>query len=436
MVLGSDNPYPISVGSFQVPVVPPDVDPDEGQQFTVCFSVDWLPFIVGALQQLTLQATWAGDTATVLQAQDRAQHLIAMFGSDYGGCGSTVCLTDLIYDADCDCIKQTFDGGETYVEQPAGDPRHNTAFLFPPVEADDVACQAAANMSRWISDLIDQILLTVDAAGTFEGLAAIILPFVIELGPFGILIELVLGLAFILFGAGATAIAAAFPNELFDTLTCIFYCNIDANGRADAAALESINTAIDDQIGGLAATVLHAMFLLTGEVGLSNAGTIGDAPADCSDCDCGWCYEWDFTSSDGGWDARVISGLDFAVYSAGVGWGCRVQNDGCSNHAYCYIIKSFGFATSLIEVCEYDLQAAEGGFDANQYNGQLSGTQVTSNPFDNGSAITHTTAVTATSQDEAWISVNQCDEPAGFFIQKIRFSGHGTMPSFTGGAVC
>ena len=293
MALGYNNPFAPSVGSFRVPVVAPTSDPDSGSQITVCFSADWLPFVIGALQQLALQATWQGDDSAILAAQDRAQLLIAMFGSSDGGCGSTVCIPNLRYDSDSDQVQETYDGGETWVDQPAADPRHATNFRFPVVVADDPQCKAAANMTRYISDLIDQVLATIGVAGTAEGLLAIILPLIIELGPFGVLIDLVLGLCFVLFGAGAAAIEAAFTSGVYDTLTCIFYCNIGADGRVTAAQLTQILSDVNDQIGGLVYTVLSGMFLLMGEVGLGNAGTIGDAPADCSGCDClPRCHEW------------------------------------------------------------------------------------------------------------------------------------------------
>jgi len=302
MVLGSNNPFAPSVGSFQVPVTPPDSDPDEGQQVTVCFSADWLPFVIGSLQQLTLQATWAGDEDAVLLAQDRAQLLIAMFGGVVGGCSESVCIGGLRYDSDCDCIMQEGNGGTTETENPDADPRHSDVFRFPVIDADDPKCQAASNMTRWLNDLIDQVLLTVDAAGSAEGLMAIVLPFVVELGPFGLLIELVLGVAFLLFSAGATAISAAFTNEVYDMLTCIFYCRIDDEGQVSADALALILSDIDAQIGGLVSTILSAMFFLTGEVGLSNAGTIGSAPADCSGCSClPWPRQFDFCGDLDSW---------------------------------------------------------------------------------------------------------------------------------------
>lgn len=180
----------------------------------------------------------------------------------------------------------------TWTASSAADPRSSPAFQYAPPAADDPACQAAANMSRWLNDVIDQTLTVIAEANDAAGLLTILIALLDILGPFAILIDLVLGLASVLFSAGATAIDAAFTNDVYDQLTCIFFCNVDPDGVVTPEALATIQASIDAQIGGLVATVLDAALFLTGNVGLTNAGAVGDAPADCDACACGWCYEW------------------------------------------------------------------------------------------------------------------------------------------------
>lgn len=340
MVFGSGNDFPPALPSFPFPVVAPDVDPDAGSQMTVCFAAEWLPVLIGAMQQLTLQATWQGDNTAVLLAQSRAQTLIAMFGAADGGCDQAIALVNLRYNSGTDSIQQTFDGGTTWVDNPSLDPRTSTLYRLPPNTATDQRCQAAANDVRFISDLIGNVLVTIDAAGTAEGLIAILLPFFVELGPFGILIDLVLGLAFVLFAAGSTAIAAAFTNTVYDQLLCIFDCNLSLDGSCTPAQLTAIENAISTDIGGLVNDVMQAMLFLMGDVGLSNAGATGSAPADCSGCSCNWCYTFDFTASDGGWVAR--GGTD-AQYLAGQGWSTVAP--GGSDSVYCVIDRTFTLST-------------------------------------------------------------------------------------------
>lgn len=323
MVVRTDFPAPLP--SFPQPVVAPDTDPDEGEQVTVCFAADWLSFVIGSLQQLTLQATWQGDDTAVELAQERAQTLIAMFGAADGGCETGLCVDGILYDADTDTITRTLDGGTTYTDAPQLDPRHSDSFRYPPNTASDPRCQSAANMVRWISDLIDQVVLVVDEAGTAEGLIAIMLPFLVELGPFGVLIDLVLALAFLLFSAGATAISAAFTSTVYDDMLCIFYCGVEDDGTVTATGLGLIKARIDAEIGGLVATVMDGMLFLMGEVGLSNAGATGDAPADCSGCaSCDWVYEWDFTTGNlGGW--QIYADTTLGAYGGYDGTQLRGQ---------------------------------------------------------------------------------------------------------------
>jgi len=60
------------VSSYYQAVVPPSVDPDEGEETTVCFSIAWLPYVLGALSQLTQRGSWIGTedekTTAIMQA--------------------------------------------------------------------------------------------------------------------------------------------------------------------------------------------------------------------------------------------------------------------------------------------------------------------------------------------------------------------------------
>ena len=82
MVLGFDEPFAQPKPSFNQPVVPPTVEPDSTPTIQACFSLAWLPYVLGALSQLQLQSTW--DTASAedtLLAQNRATDLIDLFAN-------------------------------------------------------------------------------------------------------------------------------------------------------------------------------------------------------------------------------------------------------------------------------------------------------------------------------------------------------------------
>lgn len=62
----------------------------------------------------------------------------------------------------------------TWGDNTGADPRSSGAYSFPPVTADDVPCQAASNMSRWISNLIDEVLIVLPTAFDASGLLTLL----------------------------------------------------------------------------------------------------------------------------------------------------------------------------------------------------------------------------------------------------------------------
>jgi len=75
----ANNEFAFPKGSFNQKVQPPATPPDEGEMQEVCFSADWLPIVLGALDQLLLPYTWVGDEAEVQDALDDATRLKQMF---------------------------------------------------------------------------------------------------------------------------------------------------------------------------------------------------------------------------------------------------------------------------------------------------------------------------------------------------------------------
>jgi len=81
----SDSPFASPRGSFQRPVLPPNIEPDAGPTKSVIVSCAWLPFIRGALQQLLLQSTWDSNVTDLLTTQERVFKLIDFFDECSGG---------------------------------------------------------------------------------------------------------------------------------------------------------------------------------------------------------------------------------------------------------------------------------------------------------------------------------------------------------------
>lgn len=230
------------------------------------------------------------------------------------------------YNPDTDQVEILNPDG-TWSPNAGADPRTSPAYAYAPVVADDPKCQAAANMTRWLNNLIDQVLTVIAECNDAAGLLTILVGLFVELGPFAILIDLVLALASVLFSAGATAVAAAFTNDVYDQLTCIFYCNISDDGTVTSDQLAAIQAQINTDIGGLVGAVMDAMLALQGYVGLSNTGTIGSAPADCSACPCvpGWLRTLNFADHEG-----VVTPYLGGSWADGVGWEATDETAGNS----------------------------------------------------------------------------------------------------------
>lgn len=254
--------------------------------------------------------------------------------------GAGISPKNLRYDPTSDQVQQTYDDGATWVDQPGQDPRHSTIYQFPPIGGSDPQCQAAANMSRGISDFLHNISGIASAATNAESMLTIIIGglavFFPEGAAVGVLAFLALDLASTIFSSTFAAVDAAFTSTVYDQLTCIFFCDISADGTVTADQLSTILSDINTQIGGLVYTVLSGMFFLMGEVGLSNMGAKGSAPADCSGCGCTWRYRWTFDASDGGWVTCYYGdfGGRCSTYTPGNGW--RSIYSGYSN-AYGFV---------------------------------------------------------------------------------------------------
>jgi len=74
-----------------------------------------------------------------------------------------------------------------------------------------------------------------------------------------------------------------------------------------------------------------------------------------------WCYEFDFTSDNGGWATFVINTIAPGQYLGAQGWGCTFDNDptfGNDNRAYIEFTHSGDFTFTSIET---DYVATAGG---------------------------------------------------------------------------
>jgi len=293
--------------------------PEETSCFVVPVPKDtaWQAIFTGLLLTLSQSEAWQQFEGAISK-DDAAARWDAMvqdfFFNSMLGCGAQV-PPNIRYFPDDDAVQIKEPDGD-WVANVDADPRHSPSNKFPPIVSDNPQCDAAANMVAWIHNFIDTLNTITDEAGIITSFFIDVLELLWGAGIFLALITL---FAETLIALGLHTVIDAFTPEVYDALLCIFFCSIEADGSITTDDLAVINTKIGAEIGGTVATVLSAMFFIMGEVGLSNVGSTGTETGDCSDCDCQWCYEFDFTTSDGGW-TQFTDGVPGATYVGGVGW--------------------------------------------------------------------------------------------------------------------
>jgi len=206
------------------------------------------------------------------------------------------------YDADTDTV-QSFVNGE-WIDNPEADPRTQTT--FPPRVTSDPACDAAQSVVDAFKVKIDDILTAIDGAATVFTIAGIILS-IFTFGVFAVFITLALGIGDQMLDAGTTALSAALTDPVYHTLVCILRCHMTPSGRLKPGQLGIVTSQVDDQIGGLGATILNGMLNLAGEGGINNLAALGSSAGDCSDCGCA---EPCATAVDNGFEYGTIVSVD------------------------------------------------------------------------------------------------------------------------------
>jgi len=347
------------------------------------------------------------------------------------------------YDSTCNCIQVTTDGGSTWVEAVGQDPRSQPAYLKPPVSGSNKQCDAAANMTAYIKAIIDSFIAALDAGATDLLLVNDLVQFIEALFPFAAyFIQLMFELAVDVLATGATDLATAFDSATYDQLTCIFYCHADVNGMVSDGALGAIESDIAAQLNTTAALILAEILLITGSVGLSNAGATGSETGDCSGCACAWTYTWDFTISDGGWTFVDYGGDAGGTWVSGAGFQA-VANGGNSYGSIfetCRTSPSFDLpgGSTITQIClEMSNDLNSDGAHEEYWTGTTRGDGLSHTP------VQYTNhALAASCQDGSragsisgmnasftvyWIG-------AAYDVRKMTITGTGDHPGFTGGS--
>lgn len=253
----------------------------------------------------------------------------------------------LRYNPDTDTVQYTPDGGETWIDDPDDDPRTGAKFVKPLKTGSDIRCRSAASMVKWLRNFIEYEAGVLETGATVIAVANSALALFDIIAPFAILATIIIDIAGTLFGIGGAALTAAFDEDTWALLLCIFDCNIRSDGSVTDEQFAEIQTEITEQLNTTAALVLNLILSTQGRVGLQNAGTLYEVEdADCSECDCEWCHVFDFTIDGQDWvQEGWWTGTPTNNYIAGVGW--QSNYNGSSGN---YIAYEFAGTTAITQI--------------------------------------------------------------------------------------
>lgn len=292
----SDPPYT----PFPESVTPPDTDPDTAPTVSVCFSQDWMPYVLTCLKALSMEATWKGDDANAIAlACKRGDTLLGSFVLSDDPCGLLL-PTRL-------CLSGSFKDDKYGFEVTPG--AQCNAIWTPGVgwqECCTSAPQAFLQIERnfGVSTVINGFALTINLTSPY------LINYDITLYQNGTFTSI----------ASATSVTG--PT-----------ININVTGLNIPA--DSIQIHIQESIGGCASDVILTDWKLC----YTGAFPLSQAP--------GFTHVFDFTASDGGWHVRDTGE---GTYVSGTGW-----RKGSGTIARCVIRKSVPLGTIIRSVVlEYD----------------------------------------------------------------------------------
>lgn len=202
-------------------------------------------------------------------------------------------------------FQTTPDDGTTWIDTPTTDPRHNDGFRAPVRTGSQPACDGAHNARILFKAHMDAL---IGGLGLIESLNAFLVVLVVPVPLFGWIIAGILAGVEGLLIAGTATLNSAMTTSVYNQFEQILFCDASADGHFTAAQFAKVKTDVTAKIGGSAATYINELLDLWGEVGLSNAAAQGAAVGSCGSYSCGWCFEFDLTTSATWTDLTINAG--------------------------------------------------------------------------------------------------------------------------------
>jgi hypothetical protein len=354
-------------GSYLEPASPPLLPPGQGTLVQLpCVNQDWLPLILGSLDQLRNPSSWLAaltdsQRSEVLARVDDLRGMVAM--AIHVPC----CNVQMRLTSDCK-LQFSSDGGASYSDVAGwttnigGCVRANIPPPAPPNPNNNPLDQRACNLAGFLSQEIIQLTMQkmVAYVGTSNQQVAFAQSVLAALGD----VFPITFAASIAFGDFYNLVVSQLLSEvngaatdpsLWAAVTCAIFTHIRTVGYVDATNFAAVQAALH-AISYPHAWVPNAIGNYWGDLGLGNiqamqaVGALDDV--DCTGCLATWCFEWDFTASNGGW--AKYSTFD-GVYTPGVGWASQPDSTGANSHD-CVIFIDLPAA---INITGFDIEFVE-----------------------------------------------------------------------------
>jgi len=393
-------------GSFEIPEIPPAYEPDA--EPLVCLPAInqyWLPFMMGALDQLRNPSSWLvadddamsttlyrvsklremigvraecmsfairfdAETCQLQQSTDGGSTWVEVDGwADFNSCLPPQTLID--FDSGC-TLNQSLDGGSTYEAVPGWldnfsscVQKYTPIIGLPPNPGDQSPDQLACSIATYLAEQV--IVAAMGKAVTAISDDLTLLQFgldVVNIIPEFVLVTLAADAFSAIYVAVQEGTLSDFEDALTDAtllseVKCAIYGCIVGNGYVKPGNFGCITGAISlipythaDVIDAIGA-YLNAL----GATGLAQLSQVAglEGGADCSSCGT-WCFTWDFTSTTADWGG--ISLHPEATWVPGGGW--------YSGYNGTFDVDSLAIQSSFAStfIVSVQVQATVGGTDA------------------------------------------------------------------------
>jgi hypothetical protein len=320
-------------GSFLEAIPAPTGDPDTGTLYQLpCISQEYIPILLGALDQLRNPSTWDPTltSAQLAQALDRVDQLRSLFSN---AVNVPCCNVQMQLTTQCE-LQFSVDGGVTWQAVTNWDSQFPSCVrnnvVPPPTNPDNtLQDQYACNIAGFLAS--EAIQGSIQIAYNQFNISATLIQFATELLPFLEAVGFILTTAFAdvalaLYTYINNSNKTDFENAATDPtlkslLTCAIFSAIRAAGKVTSGNFATIlaNIASISYAHAEVISAIHDYVAAMGEVGfasLQNLGAVADE--DCSSCSTNWCHEIDLTVSNGGavLESPGISG----TWVSGSGW--------------------------------------------------------------------------------------------------------------------